>query len=237
MQIVQPGRRDVIAPFHAGLGVIEKQIVGQQILLRRTGGPGHTAAEAALLAVQGLHVHSEIVLHVAVGLTVHVDGHIGDQRRDVLQIHQTHGNTILCPHHGAARDAEGPVHPTGAQHTAVALHAETGVALSLQLGILLDLEGGAVAVGGGHHEAAGPSVGQPERDQRRAVARHIVPSAGLQRPLLRLPQRAIALQLQQLRRMIHRLKGRGTGGNIGKQRLIHGDILPLYYHKLKLTPS
>ena len=165
MQIVQPGRGNVIAPFHTGLGVIEKQIVRQQVVLRHTGRLGHAAAEAALLAVQGLHVHGNVVLHAAVGLPVHVDGHIGDHRRDVLQIHQTHGNAILCPHHGAARDAEGAVHPAGAQHTAVALHTETGVALPCQLGILLDLEGGAVTVGSGHHKAAGPALGQPERDQ------------------------------------------------------------------------
>ena len=98
LQIVQSGRGDIVPPRHAGLGIIEKQVVGQQSVLRHSCRLGDPAAEAALFAaVQRLHVHGKVILHAVVGVPVHVDGHVGDQRCRLPQIHQTHGPALSAP--------------------------------------------------------------------------------------------------------------------------------------------
>ena len=165
LKVIQSRRGNIAAPFHARLGIIQKQVVGQQILFRHPGSFGDTAAETALFTVQRLHIHGEIVLGAVVGVPVHVDGHVGDQRQIVMQIDQAHGNAVLRPHHGTPRHAEGAVHPAGAQHPAVALHAQPCLILPCQLRVFLDLERGTVTVGGSHHKPHRPSFRQAERNQ------------------------------------------------------------------------
>ena len=241
LQVVQPGGGEETVPLHALLRVVEGQVGGEDILLPAGQGHGKRRAEEALLlpyAPEGQKVHGGVPGVAVVGLAVHVDGHVGDHGARAPQVQKPGLDARAFAQQHPARDAQGPVHPGAHQHAAVFLHGETPAAAAGELGVLLDLEGGAVAVGGGHQKAP-KLLPRPEGDEGGAVPGHIVALAGSESPVLPLREGPKSGGTQRLRAVGNGVVGRGAGGDIVKELPVHKGssrfpprralILPLLY--------
>ena len=68
-------------------------------------------------------------------------------------------------------------------------------------------------MGGHEHKAREIRLRDPEGDQGRAVAAHKDALAGPQSPVLIFPQLAAAGLLQHAGQILHRVPGRGAGGD------------------------
>ena len=130
---------------------------------------------------------------------------IGDDHQILIDIHQLHLHTLRGLNHHTAGHTQGPVHPCGHDHAAVALGGQTDI-LVLQLAVLLDLEGGSVGVAGGHHEALGLALRQTEGDQRCAMAGDVILAAGHQIPLVAAVQMDVAIVIEQTAQIVHRVE-------------------------------
>ena len=196
------------AQHRAAAAAVEEQVLPQHVLRPDAGGlgrHGENGGVGILGAEQGNGVHVGLILHAVVGIAVHVDGHAGDHQQVAVDVHQLLRDAAALPDEQAARHGQGTVEPCGHQHPAVFLGVQTNVAVAPQLRVFLELEGGGVAVGGGHHEPAGEGLRHAEGDEAGAVAGDEIPPAGLQRPALPLGQGRIARRRQ---------LGGGVGDNV-----------------------
>ena len=229
LEVVEPGGGDQAAPLDTRLGVVEEQVGGENVGGLHPGRGCGMGAEGTLLeagAVEGRHIHGGVVGCALVGLAVHVDGHVGDDGAGLPQVTEAALNAALRPDEKPSGDGEGAVHPAGAEHPAVGLRPELDIAVSGDFRRLLELEAGAVAVGGGHHEAGEVPVGQAEGDQGGAVAGDIVARTGPELPVFAFGQRLIAGLLQQGGSVGHGLIGGRAGCNIRKQCFVHRQNAP-----------
>ena len=187
------------AHHRAPAPAVEEQILAQHVLRADAGslgGQGQDGGVGILAAEQGNGVHVGLILHAVVGAAVHVDGHAGDHQQIAVDVHQLLRNGTVLPDEETARRGQGTVEPGGHQHTAVFLGVQAHIAVVPQLRVLLELEGGGVAVGGGHHEAAGKGLRHMEGDEAGAVPGDEIPAAGGQRPALPLGQGDVARRCQ-----------------------------------------
>ena len=187
------------AHYRTPAPAVQEQILPQHVLRTDAGGlsgHGQDGGVGILAAEQGDGVHVGLIFHAVVGAAVHVDGHAGDHQQVAVDIHQLLRDDAVLPDEETARCGQGTVEPCGHQHAAVLLGIQAHIAVVAQLRVLLELEGGGVAVGGGHHEAAGKALRYTEGDEAGAVAGNEIPAAGGQRPALSLGQRDIARRRQ-----------------------------------------
>lgn len=216
LQIVQSGRGQellVNAPDAGLFPDVEIQVMADDLAASLGFQQLGQLAVGVLQAQQGLHIHSQIPLIALVGLTVHVNGHIGDQQQVPVNVHQPGLGTVLGLHHHPSGNGQGAVRPGEQQGAAVALHAQTGID-AVQLAVLLHLEGGAVGMTGADQEALGGGAGQAESHNRRIAPADEVFAAGNQIPLVTLGQLGIAV----LRQVPHQvcLGMIGTVGGVQK---------------------
>ena len=136
-------------------------------------------------AEQGQHIHLLVEAGVVVDLPVHVDGHAGNQQQIPVQGHQPGGDGVVLFHQHPARHGQGPIHPAGADHAAVALRVQLGVLLAnVNFGIFLDLETGRVRVRRRYVEAVVFQLGShAEGNDAGAIAADKIALPRLQFPL------------------------------------------------------
>ena len=237
-QIVQLGGQNVLvvgAQHRAASAAVEEQVLPQHILRPDAGGLGgqrQNGGIGVLAAEQGDGVHIGQIFHAIVGAAVHVDGHAGDHQQVAVYIHQLLGDAVLLPHEQATRDGQGAVEPGSHQHPAVFLGIQPDIAVVPQLRVLLELEGRGVAVGRGHHKAAGKPLGYAEGDEAGAAADDEVPAAGLQGPAIPLRERDITRLRQQLSGVGHHMIAAGAGGDKIQKGL---DSIPIHRKRPPLS--
>ena len=220
---------------HRRLPGAEHQVGGQDVphvhpqLLRQQGGEGGAAAQG----VEGLHVLLGVVVVAPVHVPLLVDGQAGDGEQIPVQIDQTPLHPCRGAHHRPARHGEGPVQPAGAVHAAVSLHRQADVALVPLQRVVFHIEGGRVAVGGGHAPALRGAAGQAEGDQAALVAGGVAALAGGERPGGALLQAGKARRLQPGGCSGRRVIGAGAVLNIFHQLVgcLHGKASFFHYYR------
>ena len=219
LQIVKTGSRDEVAPFHTRLGVIDKQIGGENVLLVHGCRFGDAIAEGAFLPIgakKGKHIHRGVVGGAVVGVAVHVDSDTGNDGAGVPQVNELNIHAALGTYRNASRDRQRSVHPRGTKHAAVFFGGKAHIAAVGKLGVFLDLEARAVAMGGGHHEAIEGTLWHTERNKRGAVTRDEIAFACRKLPIVAFAKLLITLLPKDICRVCHRMICRGRGGNIVK---------------------
>ena len=219
LQVVQLGGGDELLrrpPDGGGGAAVEVHVGAQDGLLLHAQLLRQEPAVAVLPALpggeQGQHVHLLVVGGPVVHIPVHVDGHAGDDEQIPVKGQEAGGDGASLPHQHTSGQGQGTVHPGGADHPAVALRVQLQVtALSLHLRHLLHLEGGGVAVGGGHLEMVVVQLSpHAEGDEGGAVAGGVVGPALLHRPFFRLPQPLETGGLQLPADLRHGVEAAGT---------------------------
>ena len=223
LQIVQPGRGDEFllrAPKRACRNGVEKQIPGEDILFLHAKRPGNKRVKTfrSRLRQKRQHIHMRLIGFAVVGLAVHVDRKIGDQRDGTLQVDKAGDKPSFRAQRHASRRGKGTVQPGGAEHPAVFFHIQPHIAVRRGNGsVFLDLEGGRIAVRRGKHQPGGDGFGDAQRDERRAVAPHKDFVTGLYGKIFRLIQLAVARGSKGILHVFHSVEGAGGAGNKRKK--------------------
>ncbi len=197
-QVVQSRAGQILLPHPPDGGLlpdVQIQVVTQNpapglLLQKLLELPG-----VLLAAGQRQGVHRRVPLVAVVDLSVHVNGHVGDQQQIPVDVHKLGLNALGSLHAHPAGNGQWPIQPGKQQLSAVTLHRHPVVGTG-KLKILLDLEAGAVGMAGTHEEAPRLPLRNPEGDQSRAAPVHIVFSAALQLPVPILRQAPIARLFQ-----------------------------------------
>ena len=151
LQVVEARRAHELVrptPDLRGRAVAEEEVVRHHLAGVHARERRNPLGKGALAQGTGRDERQEVDLVVVgkalVGVTLLVDGHVGDERHRSVGSHEPALQAAVgsADHHPAGK-AERAVHPGGVEHAAVALHVEPQRALgALELGDLLDLEGG-----------------------------------------------------------------------------------------------
>ena len=213
-QVIQPGRGDELslrAPNGTGLVVVNEQICGQNLFRAAAGLFGNLPAEGALgvgPAVERIQVPGSVIFRIAVDFPIQMNGHIGDQHGVLFQIYQTGPDASALLYQHPSRHTEGPVQPAGVDHSAVALHRQTGIG-AIQLRMLTQAKTWRIGMRTRQQEPSWCLGRQPECQQGRAVSDGIIHSALFQLPAALL-KADIPLPFQHLRQGLHSVKTVGT---------------------------
>ena len=212
----------VAAPDGGLLADAKEQVAAQDLVFGHVQLGGDELFQHAFLggtAQQGQHVDLLVEGGLVVHLTVHVDGHAGDEQQVTVQCHQTGGDGVAVLHQHAAGHGQRAVQPGGADHAAVAFGVQAGVLLAhVKFCVLLDAEAGGVRVGSGHVEAVALQPGaHAEGDDAGAVAADEIVPAGLQLPLAAFQQLGEARLQQDLPDGCGGVVGGGVAVDEGKQ--------------------
>ena len=220
-----------VAQQRAGAAGVQEQVAAQYRLRVRPGAPGDHLREGPRrlpVAEQGIGVHIGLVFHAVIGVSVHMDGHIGDHQQVPVHMDQPLGEAPLLTHQHPARHRQGPVQPGGHKHPAVLFRVQLNIVSQRgMLRVFLDLEAGGIAVGRRHQKAPLQGRRRAEGDDGGSVPGDKIPPAGDQLPPLLLPQAAIARPLEHFREVLRHMIA--AGAVLDKRHQLSCQILCLFH--------
>ncbi len=246
-EIVDPTAREKLilrTPDAACRAIVQKQIAADHALLRNARLFGKLFGKRALcgfVAVDRQKINLRIVFVAVVDLAVEVNGHIGNQYRIAIEIDQPRFNAALRAHEQPSGDSERAIEPARHQHSAVFFGIQADVMTGgFVLARGLQLKRRRITVTCDDLKRRKARFRHAERDQRRAIAGHIIFSAGHDGPAFAFVQRAIAVRLERMPKRVDRMKrGRRLFHKINKiSGRIHLRFLPcgicIYYTHLSV---
>ena len=206
------------APDTASLPQIQKQIGSKNLLGIDPGGVGNQLPErsgAGGLPVYRQHINLRVQGAAVVHAAVHVNGHMRNQQKIPVDVHKAGEHAVSLLHGHTPGNGKRAVHPGGKNCAAVFFHIQPHIVLVSQFGNVLQLERGGIAVRRADHKTGGAALRQPECDQCRAIAGHIIALSRVKIPNAAFLQRGKAGIFKQSAKLFYRVEA--AGGTLDKR--------------------